>query len=674
MQTNNFYQHKAVSNNSPPETLKRSADGWDQDELPAAKRRRSGASPDDVQQAMSSSIRDERRGSLDFIQRDQMSRAGFSPPPTDSVPGSAYPRTGSPVLPGRPLRALPSPSSLAYPPSAAPSLAHLAGQSVGSPAMSYQPTVSIHTASTNSATSAHLADLQHQVTLKSLALQTLQSEYASLLQKLQRERVKSQTIEKKTNVADQEVNELTNRNEDLRDQVRNLEVQLEESETKREAERADFAKEKDQWGRMLELGGRLQAKSGDDIQKLKDEKAGLLQRVAAYEQGAPVRQDRVQRDDSASRIEPSRQDPGNSQRKIDQDTNSATIEGPTIGPHSGFVGHTLNDVESLNREIAILKSRNDVLRFSLEETRRHNQRLDERVKEVVQRSGEIGGVIDRALDEEQSAGEGQNVETKRDQKGRNGGPIIAPRRSTSSQKPFPSAYPIFSKVPHSTEQQGVAQSAESSTSVATMASIARAVSPGPEELGFHVTPSTSSPQELINLLGPVPAPSFTTTFEAKSSTAPLEGPRRVDKREGGKQRWKQSDQQMSPWTPLNLSHQSEMKDGCNIGGFRPLSHDLPSPYTPVAQPPTHTGTPSHSHYTSPQPVMQDLSSNSSGSAKSRSPETSQHQQDSSSQTNDQLAPNPPDASSTMPPPPRPSLPSPYTGALDSTSSASSSRA
>lgn len=67
----------------------------------------------------------------------------------------------------------------------------------------------------NGVASAHIADLQHQVTLKSLALQTLQSEYASLLQKLQRERVKSQAFEKKFSIADAEVTELNEKISDL---------------------------------------------------------------------------------------------------------------------------------------------------------------------------------------------------------------------------------------------------------------------------------------------------------------------------------------------------------------------------------------------------------------------------------------------------------------------------
>lgn len=152
----------------------------------------------------------------------------------------------------------------------------------------HQAPSNIHTAPTSAAASQHIADLQHQITLKSLSLQTLQSEYTSLLQKSQRDRLKSQTFEKKAIAADSEINDLTTRNEDLAEQVRTLETQLEECERKREMERSDAVREKDQWGRMLEMSGRLQAKSADDRQKLVQEKESLQQRLLIHENEAAL--------------------------------------------------------------------------------------------------------------------------------------------------------------------------------------------------------------------------------------------------------------------------------------------------------------------------------------------------------------------------------------------------
>ena len=88
--------------------------------------------------------------------------------------------------------------------------------------------------------------------------------------------------------AETELNDLTARNEELTEQVRTLETQLEECEKKRETERSDAVREKDQWGRMLEMSGRLQAKNADDRQKLVQEKESLQQRLLIYENEAAL--------------------------------------------------------------------------------------------------------------------------------------------------------------------------------------------------------------------------------------------------------------------------------------------------------------------------------------------------------------------------------------------------
>ncbi|GAB7326316.1 hypothetical protein MBLNU13_g10288t2 [Cladosporium sp. NU13] len=229
---------------------------------------------------------EEPRRASDCLQRTEPSRT-FSPAHSDSRASSAQPQQQSPSIYGRSLRPLPSPSSMAT----ASQKAFWNGPTAppgGSPTSVNQGPTAIHTASTSTAASQHIAELQHQVTLKSLSLQTLQSEYTSLLQKSQRDRLKSQTFEKKATAADQEINEMTARNEELIEQVRTLETQLEECEKKREMERSDAVREKDQWGRMLEMSGRLQAKNADDRQKLVQEKESLQQRLLIYENEAAL--------------------------------------------------------------------------------------------------------------------------------------------------------------------------------------------------------------------------------------------------------------------------------------------------------------------------------------------------------------------------------------------------
>lgn len=607
---------------SPPSGVKRPGDRWDQDELPMPKRPRSGASLDELHRTTSNSIsKDDRRGSLDFTPR--------SPQPTDSVPGSAYPRAGSPGLSARPNRPLPSPSSLAYPLSAAPSVAPPTAASGGSPSTSYQPAVSIHTASTNSATSAHIADLQHQVTLKSLALQTLQSEYASLLQKLQRERVKSQTIEKKTSVADQEVNDLTSKNEDLTEQLKSLETQLEECERKRELERSTAASEKEQWTRILEMNDRLQSKSAEQNQKLREEKNELSQRVAAYEDGSSSRFDSVKRS-STSRVDATR--PG-------ADTQGSGEKSAATA--AGSLGDATNDVETLKSEIAVLNSRIDVLRYSLEEAKRRSQSLGDKAREFVESNVEIGTSIDRTLDEDAKTSRRLLEQQPSAASGRSTPTRQKPSWSPSVQTGQLNSSRTLSKSPNPQELPTPAPT--TSLSDVSMAAIGRAVSPGPAELGFHVTPSTSSPEDLIRALGPVPAPLAPMQFGSLN-------PAHDNSKRGNSGQKKKLRKQPAIAAPSETS---------NVGSFRPLNHHVPAQPFGFGRPVKHEGA-YQSFQESPNSTADRTSPNSSRSESRRS--SNEEKYASSTSWNGQNAftsgwPPSADASTafTMPPPPRPSM-------------------
>lgn len=345
----------APRDTSPLSALKRPAENWDSTGL---KRTRVAGSPDPGYRT-TSGPQEESRYYLQRTPTDHMRPPRNSPSP-ESFSSSAYPKHPSPTPGERSIRALPSPSSAVYPPSAAPSYAPATAQSPSSPVLSNAAEMSIHTGSSESATSAHIADLQHQVTLKSLSLQTLRSEYASLLQKLQRLNVKTHTIEKKSNVANQEVNDLTNKNEDLGQQVQSLQEQLDESERRREQDQDKVAREKEQWMQMLEFGRRLQMKTEQD-------KNALAARVAAL------------------------QEDYESLRRARSFSYSMTAGESDV--HA--------TMRSLNGSsyLAALNARLQALRASLEEARRQARVLDERTSDVHQRSSDIASAIDRTLRE-----------------------------------------------------------------------------------------------------------------------------------------------------------------------------------------------------------------------------------------------------------------------------------
>ncbi|KAF2155951.1 hypothetical protein K461DRAFT_265413 [Myriangium duriaei CBS 260.36] len=146
--------------------------------------------------------------------------------------------------------------------------------SASAPSLSY---------SSSSAESTHYAHLQRQITLKTLSLQTLQSEYSSLLQKLHRERLRSQAIERKSSVAESEVNTLSTQNEDLAEQTKSLTTQVEECESKIGSMRADFSRDKAQWINILANDTKLMGLFSADKRGWTEEKARLQASISKLE-------------------------------------------------------------------------------------------------------------------------------------------------------------------------------------------------------------------------------------------------------------------------------------------------------------------------------------------------------------------------------------------------------
>jgi hypothetical protein len=362
---------------SPLEMGKRQLECPETDELISSKRLRTNSHIDNhLEIAPMFGHLDDKRRASESLQRTHPSR-NYSPTLSDSWAGSVHPHQHSPGFHGRSPKPPPSPSSMA----ATSHRASLSSHTV-QPGRSSTTAPSIHTASGSTAASQHIADLQHQITLKSLSLQTLQSEYTSLLQKFQKDRLKSQTFEKKTVAADQEVNELTMRNEELTEQVKLLGTQLEECEKKRESERSDAVREKEQWGRMLEMSGRLQAKSADDRQKLVQEKNDLQQRLLIRENEAAI---------NASKS-------GSSTDKIAPSTGQKTI---IIETEDKTNEQSAAQMIALQRENQVLQTRTKLLRSTLERVEVHYASTMEKRREMLELElAQIPGAIAAALQED----------------------------------------------------------------------------------------------------------------------------------------------------------------------------------------------------------------------------------------------------------------------------------
>lgn len=366
---------------TPPSSSKRQSDWPEVDDTHLNKKQRiSPANNEPLGCDATLRYLDDQRRASDSFQKNEPYRT-YSPSHSDSWVSSGRPQQQSPSVTGRSLRPLPSPSSLANTSLKAPWTGSIA-PSGSSPTISHPAPSSIHTASVSSAASQHIADLQHQITVKSLGLQTLQSEYTSLLQKFQRDRLRSQTLEKKAVAAEQEVNELTTKNEELAEQVKLLETQTEQQEKKREAERSEASREKDQWGKMLEMSGRLQVKGTEERQRLVRERDDLLQRVRLLENdaaGASCRSGECSQEKSQSQEHGSRQADG------------------------GRIEEANAVVASLKKDNDSLQARTVMLRSALERIEGQYTDILNKRRELLDQEAQVPAGIARVLKEDSDA-------------------------------------------------------------------------------------------------------------------------------------------------------------------------------------------------------------------------------------------------------------------------------
>jgi hypothetical protein len=196
-----------------------------------------------------------------------------SPHPSASS-GSVYTSGQSPLGMGASGRMLPSPSSL----HAAPSLPSVQGN--------YSPV------STQSAHATHLQDLQHQISTKSLALTTLQREHDQLLAAYSRMQIRGQTLDKKSQVSDHEINTLTEEKIRLQSQVEAFEVQVEELVKARDEAQKQTTTNGAQYMRIMAMSSKLQIQGAEEAKRYKTDREtwerdreGLQRRIEDLEAG-----------------------------------------------------------------------------------------------------------------------------------------------------------------------------------------------------------------------------------------------------------------------------------------------------------------------------------------------------------------------------------------------------
>jgi chromosome segregation ATPase len=139
---------------------------------------------------------------------------------------------------------------------------------------------------------AHLQDLQHQISTKTLALQTLQREHDQLLGAFSRSQIRCSTLDKKSQVSDHEINSLTEEKIRLQAQVEALETQVEDLIKAKDELHSKTAADAAQWRQIVAMSSQLQVQGAEETKRYKSEREawerdrdGLQRRIAELESG-----------------------------------------------------------------------------------------------------------------------------------------------------------------------------------------------------------------------------------------------------------------------------------------------------------------------------------------------------------------------------------------------------
>ncbi len=130
-----------------------------------------------------------------------------------------------------------------------------------------RPTTSPMTEPSPVAQAAHLSDLQHQISTKTLALQTLQREHDNLLVALSRSQLRCGTLEKKSHISGAEINTLTEERTTLLSQIEAFEAQVDELIGSREEARKQSVASGGQYMKIMAMASRLEAQGAADKKK-----------------------------------------------------------------------------------------------------------------------------------------------------------------------------------------------------------------------------------------------------------------------------------------------------------------------------------------------------------------------------------------------------------------------
>ncbi|KAL9616570.1 MAG: hypothetical protein Q9160_008573 [Pyrenula sp. 1 TL-2023] len=294
-------------------------------------------------------------------------------------------------------RVLPSPTSTILPSLPSPNLSH---QSI--PVAGAAPLTLPTLRATDPATAAHLADLQHSISKKTLAYTTLQREHDSLLNAFARQRTRCETLDKKSQVSDTEINTLSEEKVRLQSLVDGLEAQVEELQRAKEEAHRQSVDNGRQYMQILSMSSKLQEQGVTEGRRMKAERDAWarerdelrdtirgLEIEVARGGNASVAGDRLGNVKAEERL---------STGDGDEAATTANVAASSAEEQQSMVEEGERGAEALRAEILRLRSRCRGLEERLEAFRTEVGRLEHVVREVdcirgalIERLGAVGG-------------------------------------------------------------------------------------------------------------------------------------------------------------------------------------------------------------------------------------------------------------------------------------------
>ena len=236
---------------------------------------------------------------------------------------------------------------------------------------------------------AHLQELQHQLSTKSLAHQILQGEHDKLLAAFSRSQIRCATLDKKSQVSDTEINDLSENNLRLQEQINAYETQVEELQQSKDEAWKQSVASGGQYTRIVAMSSQLEVQGVADLRRWREdreawerEKKGLIARIQSVG-GASDRGTRECIAVAPTNLTPTlgREDLLLSQNQ-QSDRSSKVVDTPPDDIQNS------DPIRLLREEVKCLRERNQEADMALSKLREESVHIEEII-------GKLGGVRSR---------------------------------------------------------------------------------------------------------------------------------------------------------------------------------------------------------------------------------------------------------------------------------------